>query len=194
MKMCFLHLVFSKPDGHLKSEKDMGCEPYKEQFIVEGEPARLRPTQDAWIIDTPDQCIEECRRSKNCLQWEWRENNAWSTSESCRLYKSVNNVVQGDVGNSAVGTPHSCKAPHSGLVGGEKGKHCDPSPMNCKAPDDLVCGKDGCTYQNTCEAGGQDNVQCFGSCPCKTDKSGCEPYKEQFIVEGENNWDAFFFT
>ena len=43
-------------------------------------------------------------------------------------------------------------------------------PINCKAPTDLVCGKDGCTYENTCEAGGKNNVQCKGSCPCKTGK------------------------
>ena len=42
--------------------------------------------------------------------------------------------------------------------------------MRCKATTDLVCGKDGCTYENSCDAGGPENVQCKGECPCNPHK------------------------
>ena len=53
---------------------------------------------------------------------------------------------------------------------GHHAKNCTPKER-CKWRTNLVCGKDGCTYENSCDAGGEENVQCKGECPCEPDQS-----------------------
>merc|ERR1712142_512062 len=53
-------------------------------------------------------------------------------------------------------------------------KACSGPGILCPTVYDPVCGKNGQTYKNTCEAGGEAKVQCKGKCPCDKGKCECE--------------------
>merc|ERR1711872_515087 len=53
-------------------------------------------------------------------------------------------------------------------------KACSGPGIVCPTVYDPVCGKNGQTYKNTCEAGGEAKVQCKGKCPCDKGKCECE--------------------
>ena len=56
----------------------VGCKPYKEQFIVDGEEdLGYLSSPDDWKFQTPNSCIDYCRKAEGCKQWEWRENNVY---------------------------------------------------------------------------------------------------------------------
>ena len=50
-----------------------GCEPYQEQVIVEGDDKDLLANRENVVFNTPDLCSKECKRNKECLQWEWTQ-------------------------------------------------------------------------------------------------------------------------
>ena len=57
----------------------IGCEPYQEQVMVEGEDKNLLANREKTglisyvVINTPDLCSKECKMNKECLQWEWTQ-------------------------------------------------------------------------------------------------------------------------
>merc|ERR1712142_455182 len=53
-------------------------------------------------------------------------------------------------------------------------KACSGPGIVCPTVYEPVCGKNGQTYKNTCEAGGEAKVQCKGKCPCDKGKCECE--------------------
>jgi len=78
------------------------CVPSMEQFIVEAEDTSFTFFTFLNVkLDTPDLCIKECRKSKDCLQWEWRGRSPGMSIDrehpnSCRLYKVWNKAVKWD--------------------------------------------------------------------------------------------------
>merc|ERR1712133_231968 len=71
----------------------------------------------------------------------------------------------------------------------------DPAPTACKCPrgQRQVCGKDGNTYFNDCQARcGNADIQCYGGCPCRGPKDNAPNlFQDNNGISVSNLWNAF---
>merc|ERR1712126_23341 len=69
------------------------------------------------------------------------------------------------------------------------------SPMACRCPrwQRQVCGKDGNTYFNDCQARcGNADIQCYGGCPCRGPKDNAPNlFQDNNGISVSNLWNAF---